>query len=206
MNRTSRLLAIALLAATTGCNSLIGGPALSPTIYAPQPKLQADAGWPAVAWSLEIAQDGAAGMLGGSRIMVSPVAGEVQVYKSALWARTPAAMVEDAVLRTLEDSGKIKAVARQDSGIAADYRLLLEVREFTSDYAGGATPSAVIEVNAKLLRLSDQTLVASRNFRQAQAADGTEVARVTHAFAQALGAVGHDIAGWTLQAGPSPKR
>lgn len=206
MNPMPRFLAVALLAATAGCSSLIGGPAQSPTLFAPQPEVQADPAWPAVTWSLVVAQESASGMLAGSRIVVSPAAGEVQVYKAALWARPPAAMVEDAVLRTLEDSGKIAAVARQDSGIAADYRLLLEVRSFQSDYAGSSTPSAVVEVNAKLLRLSDQALVGNRNFRQVQAAQGTEVARVADAFALALGAVGHDIAGWTLQAGPPPKR
>ena len=57
---------------------------------------------------------------------------------------------KEFVLRTLEDSGKIRSVARPASGIRADYRLVLDLRRFDSDYAGAATPSAVIELNAGL--------------------------------------------------------
>ena len=42
---------------------------------------------------------------------------EMQVYKGASWAKPPTDMIEDAVLRALEDSGRIPAVARQGSGI-----------------------------------------------------------------------------------------
>jgi cholesterol transport system auxiliary component len=195
----SVLLAACLLAA--GCSSLIGGPRETPTIYAPEPALQPDPGWPAAQWTLTIARLGDGRSAEGQRIVVSPVPGELQVYRAALWARTPAEMVDDAVLRTLEESGRIAAVMRQGSGIGTDYRLLLDVRTFKADYAGAATPSAVIEVNAKLLHQDDQTLVGSRTFRQVQPAAGVEVARVADAFAQGLGAVGHDIAGWTLQTG-----
>lgn len=193
------LLAACLLAA--GCSSLIGGPPETPTIYAPEPVIQPDPAWPAVSWALSTARPGDGQAMDGQRIVVSPVPGELQVYRAALWARTPADMVEDAVLRTLEDSGRIPAVARQGSGIAAGYRLLLEVRTFKADYAGNATPSAVIEVNAKLLHLPDKTVTGSHTFRQVRPADGIEVARVADAFAQALGPLGHDIAGWALVTG-----
>ena len=204
--RTHRpaLLAASLLAAgllMAGCSSLIGGPRETPTIYAPEPARRVDAAWPAADWSLALARSGEAQMEDGPRIVVSPVAGELQVYRGALWARTPAEMVQDVVLRTLEDSGKLPMVTRQGSGVSADYRLLLEVRAFRAEYAGNAAPAAVVEVNATLLHLRDQTVAGSRNFRQAQPAAGVAVAQVNDAFAQALSALGHDVAGWSLHTG-----
>ena len=205
MNPVLRSLRPALLATSllmmAGCSSLIGGPRETPTIYAPDPARRVDASWPAVDWSLALAHAGEAQMEDGPRIVVSPVPGDLQVYRAALWARTPTDMVEDAVLRTLEDSGKLPLVARQGSGVSTDYRLLLEVRAFRAEYAGNAAPAAVIEVNATLLHLRDQSVAGSRNFRQSQAASGVEVAQVADAFAQALSALGHDITGWSLQAG-----
>lgn len=202
MIRMQRLRPVLLTACllASGCSSLIGGPRETPTIYAPEPVIQSDPGWPAVTWSLALARPGEGRMTDGPRIVVSPVPGELQVYRAALWARTPGEMVEDAVLRTLEDSGRIPVVARQGSGAATDYRLLLDVRTFKADYAGNATPSAIIEVNAQLLQAG--RIVASRSFRQTAPAAGTEVARVADAFAQALGPLGHDIAGWVLKAPP----
>ena len=97
-------------------------------------------------------------------------------------------VLEDGVLGTLEDSGKIPAAARQGSGIAADYRLVMDIRHFQAEYAGAALPSVVIEVSAKLLHAQDQAVVGSRSFRHAQPAGGTDVALVADAFSQALGA------------------
>jgi len=205
MNPVLRSLRPALLATSllmmAGCSSLIGGPRETPTIYAPEPARRVDPSWLAVDWSLALAHAGEAQMEDGPRIVVSPVPGELQVYRGALWARTPAEMVQDVVLRTLEDSGKLPLVARQGSGVSSDYRLLLEIRRFRAEYAGNASPAAVVEVNATLLHLRDQTVAGSRNFRQSQPAAGVAVAEVADAFAQALSALGHDVAGWSLQTG-----
>ena len=202
MSRPTRIaLASTLLALLAGCSSLVGGPVETPTIYSPEPQVTADPAWPTVAWALGTVRPSAAKILDGSRIAVSPVPGELQVYRGALWARTPAEMVQDAVLRTLEDSGRLPLVARQGSGVRSDYRLLLEVRRFRAEYAGNAVPAAVVEVNATLLHLRDQTVAGSRNFQQSQPATGVAVAQVADAFAQALSTLGHDVAGWSLQAG-----
>ena len=44
-------------------------------------------------------------------------------------------------------------------------------------------------------------MVASRSFRHAQPATGTDVGLVADAFAQALRATSRDIAGWVLTSG-----
>lgn len=194
----SASLAMALLA---GCSSLIGGPKETPRLFAPVYHGQPAADWPQVTWSLVTARSNGARLLDGQGIVVSPVPGELQVYRAALWARTPGDMVEDAVLRTLEASGNIAAVAPQSSGMDADYRLLLDIREFRADYAGNAVPAATVEINAKLLHLSDQSIVGSRSFHRAQTATDTDVASVALAFGQTLDSLAPEIAGWALQTG-----
>ncbi len=200
MTRPHRIAIAVLLAALAGCSSLLG-PKDTPTIFAPQIAATADPAWPTVTWPLGTVRPTSARILDGTRIAVSPVPGELQVYKSAMWARTPPEMLEETVLRMLEDSGKIPAVARQGSGIGAEYRLVMDIRHFEADYAGGGTPSAVIEVNAKLLHVSDQSVAGSRTFRQVQPAAGIEVGRVAEAFGTALGAISREVAGWTLATG-----
>lgn len=207
MSRPTRIaLASALLALLAGCSSLVGGPVETPTIYSPEPATAADPAWPNVAWALGTVRPTAPKILDGTRIAVSPVPGELQVYRGAMWARPPAELLEDTVLRILEDSGKIPAVARQGSGIGADYRLVMDIRHFEADYQGGATPSAVVEVNAKLLHMPDQSIAGNRTFRQVQAAAGTDVSLVAQAFQQALGTMGGEIAGWSLATGEAHQR
>jgi cholesterol transport system auxiliary component len=194
------VLGAALVASLAAC-SLLGGSRDPVTIYAPDPRIPADPSWPEASWQLSINRPEAARIVDSPRIAVRPSPGELQVYKGAAWARTPSEQLQDVVLRTLEDSRKIAAVARQGSGIAADYKLEMDLRRFEADYAGNAVPAATIEVNAKLLRSIDQDVVASRTFLQAVPAAGTDTALVAQAFGQALAAIGHDIAGWTLASG-----
>ncbi len=188
-----------------GC-SLLGGKKPTATIYAPDARVQADPAWPAVRWQLSLTRPTASRMLDSLRIAVRPTPGELQVYKGASWAKTPTEQVEDTVLRALEDSARIPAVARQGSGIAADYKLVMDLRRFEADYAGAAVPAATVEVHVHLLHAPDQDVVGARTFLQAVPAGGTHVAQVSQAFEQALGRIGHDIAGWTLATGETHER
>ena len=199
MNRLHIALATLLLP-LAGCGSLLG-PKETPTVYAPAPALDADPAWPRVDWQLIVARPDASGILDSARVAVRPVPGELQVYKGALWASAPPDLLDAAVLRLLEDSGKLPAAARQGSGMDASYRLVMDIRHFEADYAGGAMPSAVIEVNAKLIHVVDRVVAGSRTFRHAQPASGTDPRLVADAFSEALAAVGRDVAGWTLVTG-----
>ena len=207
ISRTRVALALPLFFAIAGCSILGGGKQREPTtLYAPDPRVQVDPSWPSVDWQLSISRPEAARMTDSLRIAVRPSADELQVYKGASWAKTPSDMVEDAVLRALEDSGKIPGVARQGSGVAADYKLVMDLRRFESVYAGGATPNATIEINAKLLHAGEQDVVAARTFVQSVPANSTAVADVVDAFNRGLGQTAHDIAGWALVNGDVHQR
>jgi cholesterol transport system auxiliary component len=189
------------LALLTGCASLLGGSKQTTTIYAPDTHVQAGQEWPQVRWQLAVGRTSGARAADSLRIAVRPTSNELQVYKDAQWAKSPGDMLEDGVLHALEDSGRIAVVARQGSGLASDYRLLLDVRRFESDYDGNAVPAATIEVTAKLLHVKDQKLAGSRTFLKSQAAATTAVPDVVDAFEQALTAMSGEIAGWTLVTG-----
>jgi cholesterol transport system auxiliary component len=192
---------VAVVLALGACSLLGAGERERATIYSPAPELRADPAWPRVDWQLAINPPTAGRTVDTFRITVRPVPGELQVYAGASWARAPSDMVEDAVLRTLEDSGHIPGVARRGSGIAPDYRLLLDLRRFEADYAGRAVPSATIELHAKLLHAREQGIVASRTFTIVEPAAATDVGSVSAAYERALGSLGREVAGWTLATG-----
>jgi cholesterol transport system auxiliary component len=189
-----------------GCAPLLGGGKHPTTIYAPAAHVQPSPGWPSVRWQLALGRTFGARNADSLRITVRPTPNELQVYKGAQWVKPPADMVEDTVLHALEDSGRIAVVARQGSGVGTDYRLVMDVRRFESDYAGAEMPTATIEVTAKLLHVRDQQLAGSRTFLQTQAARTTAVPDVVNAFEQALVAIGGDLAGWTLSTGEAYER
>ncbi|HZF98311.1 MAG TPA: ABC-type transport auxiliary lipoprotein family protein [Pseudoxanthomonas sp.] len=202
MLRIFRLSSAALLVALSAGCSVLGGEQRDPvTVYAPQVDVATDPSWPAVRWQLSVSHPTAARVVDSPRIAVRPAPNELQVYRGASWSQPPTDLVETTVLRALEDSGKIPSVGRSGVGIRADYKLVMDLRRFEADYAGAAVPSAVIDLNAKLLHTAEQRVVASRTFVQSQPAAGTEVPQVTAAFDQALERLGAELVGWTLVSG-----
>jgi cholesterol transport system auxiliary component len=194
---------VALVALACGCTSLLvdDKPRDPSTIYSPDPRVPADPGWPSVPWQLVIASPTAARLSDSVRIAVRPSPNEIQIYKGARWARSPSHMLEDALLHSFEDSGRVAAVARQVNGIDAEYKLLLDVRRFESDYGQAAVPAATIEVAAKLMHMHTQQVVASRTFLEATPAASTAVPDVVSAFEQSLAAITRGVVGWTLTSG-----
>lgn len=201
-----RLLSAAAILLLAGCSVLSSQQRDPVTIYAPLVQVTPDPGWPKVDWQLAVVKPTASRVVDSPRISVRPVPGELQVYKGVSWAQPSTDLIEDLILGTLEDSGKIASVARPASGLRADYRLIMDLRRFDADYAGTALPSAVIELNAKLLSTRDQRVVGSRTFLVTQPAGATDIPTVVAAFEQALHTLGIELGGWTLATGQADSR
>jgi len=198
---TRILLPAAMLALLGGCSLLGSNERSAVTIYSPIVRIQADPGWPKVDWQLVLVKPSAARVVDSPRINVRPSPSELEVYKGVSWAQPATDMLDDALVRGFEDSGRINGVARATTGIRADYKLALDVRRFEADYRGQATPTALIEVNAKLIHVVDQRVVADRTFRQEQPVPSTATADVARAFEQGLQATTSEVVGWTLVTG-----
>lgn len=203
-----RLSVAALLiaaAALSGC-SLLGGRKTPPTQYAPMAQARLSAAAPTLDAALAIGPVQVTRPYDSVRIAVRPTPQELQVYKDGVWAQRPSEMLTASLLRLLEDSGRVRTVARAGSGVNARYRLLLDLRRFEADYAGTAMPRATIEVSAKLLRDDANDVLASRTFVEAEPAAGTAVPQVVDAFDRALVRIDGALAEWTLtSAAASPR-
>lgn len=198
---TRILLPATMLALLGGCSLLGSNERSAVTIYSPVVRIQADPSWPQVDWQLVLVKPSAARVVDSPRINVRPSPSELEVYKGVSWAQPATDMLDDALVRGFEDSGRIQGVARVTTGIRADYKLALDVRRFEADYRGQATPTALIEVNAKLIHVVDQRVVADRTFRQEQPVPSTATADVARAFEQGLQATTSEVVGWTLVSG-----
>src|SRR5690606_8198446 len=127
--RAARLFAPLLLASLAGCSLLGGGDERErSTVYAPDPRVVIDPSAPAADWQLSLSPPLGARAIDSFRIAVRPTPNELQVYRGAAWAKTPTDMLQDALLRALEDSGKVPAIARQGAGVTADYKLVIDLR------------------------------------------------------------------------------
>ena len=195
-SRSLRWIAAGLMLTLAGCGIVPKKTEIA--IYDPQPRVQADASWPQVDTQLVVLRPNAERLLNSARILVRPTPGELQVYKGATWTQPTPDILQDAIVRTLEDSRKLAGVTRRGGGIAGDFDLATDIRQFDADYAGGASPSAVIEISASLIHNGDNRVVATQLFRHATPASSTAIVDVHRAFEQSLTDVTRDISGWTL--------
>jgi len=194
------------IAALAACVSVLSACGIVPeketiSIYAPETKVQVDPSWPNVRWQLQIPRPYASDLLDSPRIVVRPEDGELQVYHGATWAGPAPDLVQDAVLSAFEDSGRISGVSRRGAGVSGDYELMLDLRRFDSDYAGGKVPNAEVEIVAKLLDMHNSTVIATRKLHKTVPANGTAIGDVSKAIGVALNDAVQELVGWTLVEG-----
>ena len=199
-NKLKAPLAVLLLASLAGCGVL---PKREPTaIFEPaRPAVAARADLPQANWSLVVARPVAGGLLDNDRIAVRPAPGEITVYKAASWTETAPELVQDALLRRFEDSGRILSVARPGSGVRGQFQLQTDLRVFESVYVNPGRPEAQVEIFAKLVKTADGEVVAARTFRETEAAANENLSSVVDAFGLALNRSTDQIVAWTLESG-----
>lgn len=199
MTRASLFTAAALAGLLAGCGSL-GGPKTEVTVYSPVTAVTVDPSWPQAKGSLSIGVQAANTMVDSSRIVVRPSASVVQTYRGARWADNAPDLLQTALVEAFEDSGRFASVTRLGGGTRGDYALWIEVRQFESVYEDGK-PEAVVEVQARLMKLRGGGVVASKRFRHAVPGRTPDVDNIVTAFGEAISALSTDLVGWTLTEG-----
>jgi cholesterol transport system auxiliary component len=83
-------------------------------------------------------------------------------YAGAKWADFLPVLVQDSLVRTLDSSGLFKAVAPDQTGLAPDMALKVEIRDFQAEYAkAGLAPVVRVRLVATLISREDGRTVAS---------------------------------------------
>jgi len=196
-----RLFPVLFALALAGCASWLGSgdPGEHPTIYSPSPQIALDGNRPAHEASVLIAAPSAAPMLDSPRIVIRLAGDELQFLRGTRWSRSAPELLQDALLHVLEDSGKVQ-VARQDSGLAADWLLVMDIRHFEADYTQGPVPVIHIMVSAKLLNRQDKRIIAAQIFSHSGAIQASSTEAIISAFTEGLSQITLKLAEWILKA------
>lgn len=177
----------------------IGGPKIEVQVFDPAVRVAADPAWPRVPWSLTVATPQANALLDSDRIAVRPAPDRLQTYRGARWADTAPELLQTALVRALEDSGRFAAVTRAGaSGRRGDVALYSELRHFETIYTDGE-PKVVVELQARLVGRDGR--LATMNFREEVAPATPEVEAVAAAFGQAMAALSAEVVAWSLAEG-----
>jgi cholesterol transport system auxiliary component len=195
----ARIAILGLAAALLAACSPLGGPRTEFRVFSPASVVTPDAAWPDAGWQLTVMAVASNPVLDSTRIMVRPSAHQVQTYRGVRWADRSQELLETAVVRAFEESGRLAAVGRMANTARGDFALFMEVRAFEIVYIGGQ-PEALIEVQANLVQLRGGG-VASRRFRHAVSGTSVEIDPMVEAFSEAMSAMSSEVVGWTLVEG-----
>lgn len=201
-DRRSFLLAGGAAFALAGCSSLIG-PGPAPQLYVLRPALGPLADAPKVNWTLTVARPTAPLSLDTARIALQRSPETMDYYAQSAWQDRAPVLLQRALIAGFERSGKIAAVAGDAEGVRADYLLQTDLGSFEARYASpDGAPTVVVDITARLLRLSDRRIAATLRDRKTAQASANSVAAVVAAFDQATDAAVEAIVAWALAAPP----
>ena len=197
------LLALVVALPLAGCISLIKEP--DPiAVYALRPEAVDAANLPAVSWSLTVIRPNSLAFLDSNRIAVRPEPNVLQVYKGANWSESLPDLVQANLVQALENSGRIKSVSRQNSGVPAEVAMLVDIRQFESVYAPDAKiPDAVIQMHVKVLEYPSNRVIAVQTFNASVPSASKDIPDVVLALERGLNTVTAEIVAYTLANGRS---
>lgn len=168
------------------------------TIYQlPAPELSATTAEPSPL-SLRIGTPRAGSVLSSPRIAVNPRGNELQTYKGARWSDPAPALLRDHLAHAFEQRHMFAAVSTDENAFSADIHVSSNLRRFQVIY-GKSGPSAVIELNARLVDPTSRKILASKTFDIHQPLESAKITGVVDGFKTAADELAVQLIDWTAQ-------
>lgn len=141
----------------------------------------------------------ARGTLDSDRIMIRPSALQTQYLPDAAWGDPVPATLQRLLVESLGGSGAFRHVGRAPLGVAGDYAIISEIKEFNAELEGKSTVIRMA-VDAQLVREMDASVTSSGNFAVAVPAASTRTSDLIPAFDAAGQQLIAQMTEWGLRA------
>lgn len=112
------------------------------------------------------------------------------------WADQLGNVVQTGLVRTLENTRRLRGVGMPGDGLLIDYQLQTEIRSFELNVAGSAR--GVVEIAARLVNDRNGRTVDSMVFRAEVASGGQSADQAVRAMNTAAGQVFAELAAWVI--------
>lgn len=153
-----------------------------------------------VAWSLRVAKPQSSEFLDSPRIAVVPNGDLISSYANSRWSDPSPVLLRNRLLDGFQRDGRVTLLSTDDTNLQADYELGGQLQAFQSEYRGNAV-EVVIRLDARLVRGSDQRIIASRRFEVRQPVSDTKVPAVVAGFGLAGDQLNKQVVEWVVQQG-----
>jgi cholesterol transport system auxiliary component len=144
-----------------------------------------------------ISQPTALKALDSQNIVVQPEPGTIEYLAGAQWSDRLPEIVQSKLVEAFDRSGRVGGVGRPGEGLAIDYRIMADIRNFGISKTGG--DHAEVELNVKVLNDRNGVVRSSRTFTASVPVTGTGNDAFASALDQAFDQVSVDIVSWALR-------
>ncbi|PIB56926.1 LPS assembly lipoprotein LptE [Pseudomonas sp. 2995-1] len=197
MKRAYQMIAPVALALVSACSIL---PKADPSdVYRLASAQTTTQGTP-VGWSLRLTKPQTSEFLDSPRIAVVPNGDLISSYAHSRWSDPAPVLLRNRLLDGFQRDGRVTLLSTDDTNLQADYELGGQLQAFQSEYRGSAV-EVVIRLDARLVRGSDQRIIASRRFEVHQAVSDTKVPAVVAGFGVAGDQLSRQVVEWVVQQG-----
>lgn len=146
---------------------------------------------------LAVEQPTALQILDTEKVVISPTAGEVAYLSDAQWVDRLPKLLQARIVQSFENSTRIRAVAKTQDRVNADYILVVDIRQFGIVAYDG--PTAAVELSVKIVYQRGGRIAAATVLSSRVAAGGTSGSAATLALDQAFSDVLVQMVKWTSQ-------
>lgn len=197
MKRAYRMIAPVALALLSACSIL---PKPDPSdVYRLASAQPVSQGAP-VSWSLRVTKPQTSEFLDSPRIAVVPNGDLISSYANSRWSDPAPVLLRNRLLDGFQRDGRVTLLSTDETNLQADYELGGQLQAFQSEYRGTAV-EVVVRLDARLVRGSDQRIIASRRFEVRQPVSDTQVPGVVAGFGQAGDALNRQVVEWVVAQG-----
>jgi len=197
MKRAYQLIVPVALALISACSIL---PKADPSDVYRLASAQATSQGTPVSWSLRVTKPQTSEFLDSPRIAVVPNGDLISSYANSRWSDPAPVLLRNRLLDGFQRDGRVTLLSTDDTNLQADYELGGQLQAFQSQYRGNAV-EVVIRLDARLVRGSDQRILASRRFEVRQPVSDTQVPGVVAAFGQAGDQLNKQVVDWVVSQG-----
>ena len=197
MKRAYQLIVPVALALISACSIL---PKADPSDVYRLASAQATSQGTPVSWSLRVTKPQTSEFLDSPRIAVVPKGDLISSYANSRWSDPAPVLLRNRLLDGFQRDGRVTLLSTDDTNLQADYELGGQLQAFQSQYRGNAV-EVVIRLDARLVRGSDQRILASRRFEVRQPVSDTQVPGVVAAFGQAGDQLNKQVVDWVVAQG-----
>lgn len=192
------MLFMLMLSFTSCLPKLDPGPA--PERLLLKPAMPGESGGRPSSRQLVIATPSAASDIDNDRIALVYQGREVRYLSGARWSGSLVTLMQRLIIEAVESTKSLAGVGDEMAGIAADARLVSDIRQFSLEYAAeGVPPVARFSATFRLMDLSRARVIGTREIDVTAPAAGRENAQMARALESALEKGLAELSAWVVE-------